>query len=909
MFNLEEFENSVIIEKVDKLNKYLIKNKVDKVSKILKEFQSLLDQQESVVPITYIISILAENKIELISKELIQKIVVFLQSENLKLRINSLIIIGFAMVANPNYFDKYSQEFLKFLVDELEDVRNNIHYFLIKLVEIKPEIAKDNIEIILKSFKVEKNKDNIISLLDLLEKCEDFEFDHLYIIRNISKSLLKQLKIKENSKIFNKLIDFIKRVYPQLKELDMENQGYEKTLISLDNLFLMKKTNFTKISKNTEILLKDYLENFSKSKLKDEKVYFYIKTKEKITFIYELEKNKLNRFFEQKLKISDENIRNTFSQVISDRSEQKIFINTLNNLRIIDGYYSNIGFFYPFNFIRSLLLEDLLINGSISIKNFNFLPQNFINRIIRDISKSANQILLRHKDKETYTSLKFIKDQINSEAAKKSVIDLKPYREILFDEDFIKLIKNMPRAFLSKFHKGTQWLTNLGTQKISNEVESSKIIGYFNISRISNKLNIGDLLLLDVFQQFVDYRSGIWNKKKDIFYYSKYLKDKINEITIIYDGNEKFHQIEKIATELNIDKNHILSKIDENLQLIAEEIKQKDQIKLNKYLQKTGMELDAFLRFIDDLDIYYFKKADLLIFNPQKIEEAKNEIKYMLIDKAKSDDYISLGTMKIVQSTLIEGLMKELLYDGKVKGIFHENEEELVFYTERGIQNLMLENSFLFSFHDLFYGKELSQEEIELMKEIFEDLVSKRNIRGNFDEETLIFSSDEVLFAKDYNIVLFEFEKMVKNYIKHFEIEFQKIKKTLTKRGETIFPQEIKIIQETIDRINEKYVNWRSGLEAFIRKTNKKLLRDQGFSVKQYKTILSKEKKEEIKSFEEDPLTFELLNDFNNWGKRFNRIELKYPNVIFYQKRLINNPEDKEINSKLKDILDELDLI
>ncbi|MFX0023554.1 MAG: hypothetical protein ACFE9S_14605, partial [Candidatus Hermodarchaeota archaeon] len=323
---------------------------------------------------------------------------------------------------------------------------------------------------------------------------------------------------------------------------------------------------------------------------------------------------------------------------------------------------------------------------------------------------------------------------------------------------------------------------------------------------------------------------------------------------------------------------------------------------------KTGIDLDAFLRFIEDLNIFYFKKDDLLIFNPQKIEEAKNEIRYMLIDKSKSDDFITLGTMKIVQSTLIEELIKELLVDGKVKGIFHENEGELIFYTERGIRNLMIENSFLFSFHDLFYDRELNQEDIELMMQIFEDLVSKRQLKGNFDRETLTFSSDEVLFAKDYNTVLFEFEKMVKNYIRKFKTEFQKINRILRKRGETIFPQEIKIIQETIDKINEKYVSWRNGLEGFIRRTNKKLLMDQGVSVKQYKTILSKDKKEEIKSLEEDPEVYELLNNFNNWVKIFNKIELKYPNVIFYQKRLINNPDDIESNNKLKELIQELHL-
>ncbi|MFX1385923.1 MAG: hypothetical protein ACFE9M_01790, partial [Promethearchaeota archaeon] len=814
MFNLEEFENGLILKKVDKLNKYLEKNKVDKISKILNEFQSLLDQQDYAVQITYILSILAENRSDLISEGLIQKIEVFLQSENEKLRINSIIIIGFAMVANSNYIDKYSQVFVKLLLDKSEDIRNNIHYFLLDLAEIKPNLLNKNIDVILKSFKIENNKNNILSLLNFLDQCEDFEFNHLYIFRDISKSLINLFHDEKSSEISNKLIQLIKKLYPQLREFDLEKQETEKIKNLLENQFLMKRHNFTEISKNTDLKLKEYLKKFTKTNLKDDKVYFYTKTKENIIYIYELEKNKLKSFFKKDVKISDDNIGKTFSQIIESNSELKLFIKTLNNLKIIDGYYSDIGFFYPYTYIKSKILEDLQIDGSFNLKNFNFLPQEFTDKIIRDVSISTNQKFLRHKDKETYTALKQFKDLINSEAAKKSVLDLKLYREMLLEEDFIKLVKYMPKEYLSEFHKGTQWLTNLGTQKITLEVQNSRIVGYFNISRISDKLNIGELLLLDVFDQFVDNRSGIWDKKKTIFYYSKYLTEKINEISIISDENEKLNLIDKISNELNIDKNHILSKIDENLKLIAEEIQQKDKIKISEYLEKTGMEKDFFMKYIDELGISYFKKADLLIFNPQKIEEAKNDIKYMLIDKSKSEDYISLGNI------LIEDLIKDLLADGKVKGIFHESEGEVLFYTKRGIRNLMLESSFLFSFHDFFYGKDLNEEEIDLLREIFDDLIKNKELKGNFDEESLTFSSDEVIFAKDYNTVLFEFEKMVGNYTKKFETEFQKIKNILTKKQETIYPQEIKIIQESIDKINEKYVNWRNGLEGFIRRTN-----------------------------------------------------------------------------------------
>ena len=92
--------------------------------------------------------------------------------------------------------------------------------------------------------------------------------------------------------------------------------------------------------------------------------------------------------------------------------------------------------------------------------------------ILNEIKSSQKDILLLGKKKKILYSLKRISDQINIEAAKTSVIDLKSYRERLTDIDFINLIKNLPKEYLTIYHKGTQWLTNLGVLKISNEIQS-----------------------------------------------------------------------------------------------------------------------------------------------------------------------------------------------------------------------------------------------------------------------------------------------------------------------------------------------------------------------------------------------------------------------------------------------------
>ena len=78
MFNLKDFQNDLVLEPiVDKLNKFLSKNKIQKVEKVIEELESFLDQSENVVATTYILSVLAEHDSNLITEGIIQKIIIF----------------------------------------------------------------------------------------------------------------------------------------------------------------------------------------------------------------------------------------------------------------------------------------------------------------------------------------------------------------------------------------------------------------------------------------------------------------------------------------------------------------------------------------------------------------------------------------------------------------------------------------------------------------------------------------------------------------------------------------------------------------------------------------------------------------------------------------------------------------
>jgi len=908
MFNLEEFEqDQEIYPLVEKLNKLLDKNKTEKVEKVIKKLEELLEKQEHAISTSYILSILAEHDFKLITESVFNVLENYINSDDPKLKVNTLIILGFAMLSNKDYINKYLPKFVKNLGDENKDVRDNIYYFLQEVGKKQPRLMCTYKGELINALSGEENKDNIITLMSFLEKCTDFDFKNLFDLREVLKSLITRYFSKEHSKIYLKLLPLFTFVFPSLKDLDIEQFGLKELLTTIQNIFLMKKYNFTEISKETGEDLKEFVKKKKLRNKKDDKIYFYIKEQKNVYF-YELEKEKLMELFGKEEKLQKRKILKVFSPIIKGEPELRLLLNTLIKLRHIRGYYSKLGYFYSYNYVKSDLLEGFHSKGMVNLKKFDYLPPDFISGIIRDISNSTKQVFLIGKNNAAYYSLKNIQQQINTEAAKNPTIDLKSYRDRLLENDFIKLIKNLPKGYLTHYRAGTQCLTNVGLSKIKREIENSRLLGYYSIPILSEKLNIKKVLLVQILEIFIDTRSGIFDRNKEIFYYSKFLNKKIEEINSITILNERERKINLMAKELNIDRSHILTKLDENLKLIGEEIKEKELIEINEYIEKTGMPYNLFIEFINDLGLNYFKKGELLIFNEDKIEESKKDIKLMLIDKSRSENVIQLGDIDVT-SIIVENLLIELQNNEKIKGIFHNKDGELIFYTEKGIESLMLENSFMFSFHDFFYGKNLEEKEIETMNSIFEKLLKNKMLNGAFDKDTLTFASSDVVFAQNYNAVLFEFEKMINVYLRNFSLEFEKIKKILTKQNETIFPQEIRMIQGIIDRINEKYIHWRSGLEAFVRKANTSLLKKQGFTVKKFKsTSFSTEKKEDIKFFEEDPEVVDSISSFNNWVKLFNELELKYGNVIFYQKRLLNDTENVENKDNLKDLLNRLNL-
>ena len=164
-------------------------------------------------------------------------------------------------------------------MDQSNDVRDNTHYFLQELMKKETGLVVPFKDILLKSLSIERRKENIISLISLLESCKKLNFNQSYRLRDIIKSLIEAHYDDKKSGIVKKSLQLMFQFFPALNNRDLGSLKIDDLLTLLDKQFIMKKHNFTRISKKKGINLKNYLKDFKKSKLRDYKLYFYIKTK------------------------------------------------------------------------------------------------------------------------------------------------------------------------------------------------------------------------------------------------------------------------------------------------------------------------------------------------------------------------------------------------------------------------------------------------------------------------------------------------------------------------------------------------------------------------------------------------------------------------------------------------------
>ncbi|MFX1236091.1 MAG: hypothetical protein ACFE8P_00070, partial [Promethearchaeota archaeon] len=251
MFDIEDFQDNTILGQIaEKLNKLYVKDKKIKIAKIISEnLEPLVEEEDSVVPVTYLLSIIAENDIERISESVLSKVEPFLSSENEKLKTNSILIVGFKMLSSTDYKHGYLSKFLSLLIDDSEDIRHNAHFFIGEMIKDEPSLMCSHIDTLVQALKTEKNEKNIVSLLRCLSQCNDFSFKQQFKLKEIFKEFFSEYYQRDNPNLDENLLNTIKSVFSSIKKESLENPNYELILQILDKIFVMKRHDFTKNSK------------------------------------------------------------------------------------------------------------------------------------------------------------------------------------------------------------------------------------------------------------------------------------------------------------------------------------------------------------------------------------------------------------------------------------------------------------------------------------------------------------------------------------------------------------------------------------------------------------------------------------------------------------------------------------
>ncbi|MHA1727040.1 MAG: hypothetical protein ACTSXH_19730, partial [Promethearchaeota archaeon] len=450
--NFEQYSNLYPI--IKKLEKYLLKRNESKVLKQINVLEKLLKEERDLVPITYVLSIIAEKNPKFITGSLIKELIPFLERKEEKLRINVILILGFHILHNQKHLKENFSILLKHLEDPSEDVRINVHYFLTEILDKTEELELLQEDILINSLLMEKNEENIKSLLTYLSRLPRLKFENLLKLRNLLIGLISRQAKDIASPISSLILPLINKFYRTRKNPNFESMAKEDLIDYLENHFIMTRLEF-RTKRGEEINFKNFLVVFKKNVNEDEVIFLYFPDKEKKKTIFlQFEKEKLLNYFSREKKFLQKELMKTF-HVIFTKWELSNFIKTLIKLGFIKGYLSELGNFYSQAHVRKEVKKAFCNQGYLDLIEFNYIPGSFILKIFKGIIHEKKDIILEGKGQKRYYSLEKIKEQINLLAPKVSSIDLKEYREKLQDLSFIKLIKNLPRDYITSHHKGT----------------------------------------------------------------------------------------------------------------------------------------------------------------------------------------------------------------------------------------------------------------------------------------------------------------------------------------------------------------------------------------------------------------------------------------------------------------------
>lgn len=903
---------------VQKINQLYEKNKVSKIgSQVEKILENLRYNPENAYVYLYVLSILVEEIPELAEVAVLNAIQPYIKEGNADERANAAIVMGWviqhSISTGEEISDDYISELISLLSDTSAEVRINASFFLKTLVDNQQAIFLLKYRDLVQNLANETNNEVLEVIGTILSQIQPLM--SIGILKGYLNDLIQIYHESNVPKRSDVILMLLQKEIPGLKEQIEAHRAKRDLLQFINNRPpLVRFMDLNDIAEEQDIEV-EKIEEYLQAELDEDVHYSLIFTEKHHKKMLIFDKEELLNFLSGS-KISIDDIRQALQHVgVSHPSIGAILLRDLLDLGELEGFLTN-QYFFSIDYIKHELEQELTKSGVLEIKSVEkrYNPE-IISRILEAITSKTRFKGIYTIDKSFYYTFNYLTKEIENEMTRSNIMDLSSYKDKFGYENYLRLEQFCKDQLFIEYHLDHKWLTNLGMTRIQQSIRTAEQLGEADIVKLAKKLDIPVEIYRKVVKPIFNKKNGFWNKNEDIFYFSKFVKKRINEIQSEPNPDIRKSQIKALAEELQIEEGEISKKVDEKLQKIGQMLMTADEVDIKPMMKDLQMDYNEFIQFIDSLGRSdgYIIINNKVIFSEKRIREEQQKIANAVLNRGKRADYLDvnrLSTQLKYAPQLISQAIDTLSQEGKISGIWLKKDEK--FITSRGIQNRMLQAEGYIDLNTFFEERDLSEDEILFIEGILQQLLADKQLKGVYDAASKIYQDEDTASKASLVTERERFTKEILPHIEDLERAYNLLREIFLK--EDIHPGDIEEYDEILEQTVRKIFNAEAMVKRMLNNANRRLSRQltSRKSSKAEKSSKRRGVKKPVKSklkpfdFQEDEEVSVLLNDFKNWKELILAIEQKKGEIVFLKKKLKANPEDSEAAVKLKNTLEYL---
>jgi hypothetical protein len=331
------------------------------------------------------------------------------------------------------------------------------------------------------------------------------------------------------------------------------------------------------------------------------------------------------------------------------------------------------------------------------------------------------------------------------------------------------------------------------------------------------------------------------------------------------------------------------------------EIEEKKQISVSEYIEKLGVSEEEFVKLLNTRKLVYLRQGDRLLFDTTKIDQEKRRLKQIIIELAKEEDDFELSENQFkLPETFAYDITRKLLEQRKIRGMLYRDHEskKFRFITEQGLKLRFEENKYKISLRELFPEKKVYLDiETKLINKIIDELIKEKKLTGEYSEESMNFISTNLRDANTYPEILAGIVRKGEEFISFYEIGLRKIYRILKIRERALTPKQIERGRHIIENIVSNHKKWYDEFDAIIHRTIQHYKEDKKIS-KNSEVIT-------VKKLTNDPQIKELTNLLVRYRAKFNRLAVKFDELIYLRREYFKDQLNFKLKSKFEKLLKE----